>query len=261
MNPSFGQRDPDARGYYGAYGGRFVPETLVAPVEELERAYLAARADEAFTRELGHLLRNYVGRADAALRGAASERVARRARASSSNAKISRTPARTRSTTRSGRRCSPSAWGSAGSSPRPARDSTASRRATVCALLGLVVRRLHGRRRHGAAVAECLPDAAARRDGPPRRRRQPHAEGRDQRSDARLGHQRRRQLLPARLRARAASLSADGARVPVGHRPGGARAVSRYASAACPTPSWRASAAAATPWASSTRSSPIPTCG
>ena len=44
MNPSFGQRDPDARGYYGAYGGRFVPETLVARVEELERAYLAARS-------------------------------------------------------------------------------------------------------------------------------------------------------------------------------------------------------------------------
>ena len=31
--PVFGARDPDARGYYGAFGGRFVPETLVAPVE------------------------------------------------------------------------------------------------------------------------------------------------------------------------------------------------------------------------------------
>jgi len=37
---TFGRRDPDARGYFGVYGGRFVPETLVAPVEELERAYL-----------------------------------------------------------------------------------------------------------------------------------------------------------------------------------------------------------------------------
>ena len=70
MNPSFGQRDPDARGYYGAYGGRFVPETLVAPVEELERAYFAARADEAFRATLKQLLRDYVGRADAALRSA-----------------------------------------------------------------------------------------------------------------------------------------------------------------------------------------------
>ncbi len=33
--PLFGRRDPDARGYFGAYGGRFVPETLVAPIQEL----------------------------------------------------------------------------------------------------------------------------------------------------------------------------------------------------------------------------------
>ena len=58
----FGQRDPDARGYFGAYGGRFVPETLVAPVAELEAAYLAARADPAFRQELAALLDRYVGR-------------------------------------------------------------------------------------------------------------------------------------------------------------------------------------------------------
>ena len=58
----FGQRDPDSRGYFGAYGGRFVPETLVAPVAELEAAYLAARADPAFRRELVTLLDRYVGR-------------------------------------------------------------------------------------------------------------------------------------------------------------------------------------------------------
>jgi tryptophan synthase beta chain len=62
VNPSFGKRDPDPRGYYGAYGGRFVPETLVAPVAELESAYLEARADPEFLRTLSDLLRNYVGR-------------------------------------------------------------------------------------------------------------------------------------------------------------------------------------------------------
>ena len=62
ITPSFGERDPDARGYFGAYGGRFVPETLVAPVAELEHAYFAARADPEFRRELGALLRDYVGR-------------------------------------------------------------------------------------------------------------------------------------------------------------------------------------------------------
>ena len=60
--PVFGRRDPDARGYYGLYGGRFVPETLVAPVEALEREYLNARDDPAFRDELGRLLSTYVGR-------------------------------------------------------------------------------------------------------------------------------------------------------------------------------------------------------
>jgi tryptophan synthase beta subunit len=58
----FGRRDPDARGYFGRFGGRFVPETLVAPIEELERAYLAARCDEGFISELDRLLKHYVGR-------------------------------------------------------------------------------------------------------------------------------------------------------------------------------------------------------
>src|SRR4029453_16745362 len=62
MTLSFGKRDPDSRGYYGAYGGRFVPETLVAPVAELERAYFSARADASFRATLENLLRDYVGR-------------------------------------------------------------------------------------------------------------------------------------------------------------------------------------------------------
>ncbi len=41
---------PDYRGRFGAYGGRYVPETLVAPLEELERAYLEASDDESFRR-------------------------------------------------------------------------------------------------------------------------------------------------------------------------------------------------------------------
>ena len=53
---------PDARGRFGPYGGRYVPETLMAPLEELERAYGEARADAAFGNELKHLLRNFAGR-------------------------------------------------------------------------------------------------------------------------------------------------------------------------------------------------------
>jgi tryptophan synthase beta chain len=58
----FGGRDPDARGYYGAYGGCFVPETLVAPIEELRTAYFRVRDDPDFQQELSQLLRDFVGR-------------------------------------------------------------------------------------------------------------------------------------------------------------------------------------------------------
>jgi len=53
---------PDQRGHFGPYGGRYVPEVLMAPIEELETAYLAAREDPAFQAELADLLRNYAGR-------------------------------------------------------------------------------------------------------------------------------------------------------------------------------------------------------
>lgn len=54
--------EPDATGHFGPYGGRFVPEVLMAPLEELEIAYRAAQADPAFHTELDDLLHNYAGR-------------------------------------------------------------------------------------------------------------------------------------------------------------------------------------------------------
>src|SRR2546426_5456207 len=53
---------PDSLGHWGRYGGRFVPETLMAPLEGLTAAFEAARADEAFQKELDSLLRDYAGR-------------------------------------------------------------------------------------------------------------------------------------------------------------------------------------------------------
>ena len=53
---------PNERGRYGSYGGRFVPETLMAPLQELEDAYRKAVNDPAFHAELNDLLRNYAGR-------------------------------------------------------------------------------------------------------------------------------------------------------------------------------------------------------
>ena len=53
---------PDRTGHFGPYGGRFVPETLIAALDDLTAAYRAARSDPAFDRELDGLLRDYVGR-------------------------------------------------------------------------------------------------------------------------------------------------------------------------------------------------------
>jgi tryptophan synthase beta chain len=53
---------PDSTGHWGPYGGRFVPEALMAALDELAAAYAQARVDPEFTTELDRLLRTYVGR-------------------------------------------------------------------------------------------------------------------------------------------------------------------------------------------------------
>ena len=53
---------PDATGHFGPYGGMYVPETLMAPLQELAREYETARRDHKFQQELAYYLRDYVGR-------------------------------------------------------------------------------------------------------------------------------------------------------------------------------------------------------
>src|SRR5689334_18386285 len=53
---------PDRRGYFGEFGGRFVPETLMSALDEFERAYKGVRRDRGFRRELDDILANFVGR-------------------------------------------------------------------------------------------------------------------------------------------------------------------------------------------------------
>ncbi len=53
---------PDSDGHFGVYGGKFVPETLMSPLEELEDAYRRAVSDDSFQAELDALLEHYVGR-------------------------------------------------------------------------------------------------------------------------------------------------------------------------------------------------------
>ncbi|PQE02178.1 tryptophan synthase subunit beta [Mycobacterium sp. EPG1] len=54
--------DPDARGHFGAYGGRLVPEALMAVIEEVTAAYEKARSDQTFLDELDRLQKHYTGR-------------------------------------------------------------------------------------------------------------------------------------------------------------------------------------------------------
>jgi len=54
--------EPDAQGHFGPYGGRYVPETLMAPLEDVERAWRESREDPEFQAELRDLLHNFAGR-------------------------------------------------------------------------------------------------------------------------------------------------------------------------------------------------------
>ena len=155
----FGGRDPDARGYYGAYGGRFVPETLVAPIEELRTAYFRVREDDAFRQELAQLLRDYVGRPTPLYEARRLSRAIGGARIVLKREDLAHTGAHKinnalgqallavtngEAADRRGNRCR--------TARRRDRDRLCAARARLP--------RLHGRGRHGAAGAERLPDAS-----------------------------------------------------------------------------------------------------
>jgi tryptophan synthase beta chain len=59
---TWGASWPDAGGHFGPYGGRYVPETLMEPLRELQLAWAEASSDPAYAEELGAALRNFVGR-------------------------------------------------------------------------------------------------------------------------------------------------------------------------------------------------------
>jgi tryptophan synthase beta chain len=62
MPPDDSKWGPDENGRFGEFGGRYIPETLMAAVQELDEAYAAVRGDRAFWEELAVVLRDYVGR-------------------------------------------------------------------------------------------------------------------------------------------------------------------------------------------------------
>ena len=201
------------------------PRRWSQPIEALERAYLAARATiRRSATSSSRLLRHFVGRPDAALRGARGCPRTSAARVFLKREDLAHTGAHKIN----------NALGQAllakrmGKTPRRRRDRRRPARRRHGDRLRAArprVRRLHGHRGHGAAGAERRPHAAARR-----RRCVGVDAGSRTLKDA-INEAMRdwvanvaRHALPARLGARAASVSADGARVPVGHRPGGAAA-------------------------------------
>ena len=62
QKPQITRSEPDEHGHWGRFGGRYVPEILVAPLEELTEEFMRARHDNNFWRELNQLLRDYAGR-------------------------------------------------------------------------------------------------------------------------------------------------------------------------------------------------------
>ena len=246
MHPSFGQRDPDARGYYGAYGGRFVPETLMAPIEELRQAYFEARSDENFRATLAGLLRDYVGRPTPLYEARRLTRDARR-RAHLPQARGPRAHRRPQDQQRPRPGAARRADGQAArSSPRPAPASTASppplpAPCSASSATSTWAPRTWSARRSTSSACGCsaprcgasTPAAARSRTRSTRR----CATGSPTCTDTHY-------LLGSVLGPH--PVSDDGARLPVGDRPGGARAEPRGRSAACPTRSSPASAAAAT---------------
>ena len=168
--PVFGRRDPDSRGYFGPYGGRFAPETLMAPLDELRDAYFALRDDDAFREELVRLLTTFAGRPTPLYE-------ARRLAAEAGGARIF---LKREDLTHTGAHKINNALGQALLAARMGKSrivaETGAGQHGVATADGLraarpAVRGLHGRRRHGAPGAQRRAHAPARGHRHPRARR------------------------------------------------------------------------------------------
>ena len=214
---------PDARGRFGRFGGRYVPEVLIPALDELAAAWSELRDDPGFRGELDALLRDYVGRpTPLTFARRLSEELGYRIWLKRED--LAHTGAHKINNTLGPGAAREAARARGGSSPRPEPASTVSPPPTACALFGLPCVVYMGEedtsaRRRTSRGCSCSAPRSSRCIG-----RQPHAEGRDQRGDARLGGQRARHALRHRLGRGAASLPGVGARPAAGDRRRGARA-------------------------------------
>ena len=236
VEPNSFRTGPDEQGMFGMFGGRFVAETLMPLILDLERALergqersgLQGRARRPSTRTIpagrarsispSGLTRQHLG-------GAQDLFQARRAephRLAQDQQLPRPDPAR-------------QAHGQDAHHRRDRRRPARRRLGHGRGALRPALRRLYGRDRRRAAGAQRLPHEAARRRGAAGDGRPRHAEGRHERGAARLGHQCRGHLLPDRHGRRPASLSGDGARLPVGDRHARPASRSSRPKAGCPT--------------------------
>ena len=170
---------PNVPGRYGVFGGRYVSETLIPSLDELTAAWEAASADPAFSEELNRLLSDYVGRPTPL--GFAARLSAEVSQAAKKNVRIY---LKREDLCHTGAHKINNCIGQILLARRMGKQRIIAETgagqhgvatATACALFGMPVRGLHGRRRRRAAGAERLPHEAPRRQGPRRQGRHRHA--------------------------------------------------------------------------------------
>ena len=246
-------------GYFGPYGGRFVAETLIPALDELA-ARLRGRSSAArrSSSEWRGLLASYVGRptplgeAKRLARAIDPEGRALARALAQARGPLSHRRAQDQQRARPG--AAREEDGQDAHHRRDRRRPARRRDRDRVRALRPAVRGLHGRGGRAAPGAQRRPHAAPRRAGHPRGERLAHAEGRDERGAARLGHERAHDVLLHRQRRGAAPLPRARRDAAERHRRGGARAGPAPSRARCPTRRSRASAADRTRSASSAAS-------
>ena len=208
---------PDERGHFGIYGGRYVAETLMPLILEVERNYSEAKTDPDFSAEFAYYLKHYVGRPSPLY---LAERLTRRlggAKIYFKRDELNHTGAHKINNTL-GQILLARRMGKTRIIAETGAGQHGVATATVCALFGLrcvvymgatdIERQSPNVFRMKLLGAEVRPVTTGARN----------LEGCHERRVARLGRERRRHLLPDRHGRRAASLSGDGSRLPIRHR-------------------------------------------
>ena len=160
--PNSFRTGPDTSGHFGAYGGRFVAETLMPLVLDLERAYEAAKNDPAFHAELDGLLKHYVGRPSALYFAERLTRASGR-REDLSQARRPQSHRRAQDQQLPGPDPARAAHGQDAHHRRDGRGPAWRGDGDGRRALRTSLRRLYGRGRYRAAEAQCLPHEPARR--------------------------------------------------------------------------------------------------